>query len=154
MPTRKDGKLPLDEDAEDVVDGALDVVTLDDVGSGVGVSLELVTLEEVGVSLAASVVVLASVVSTLEDVVGAASTAAGTAVVVGATETEEDELAAAGVDEAAALLDLTRQREPSDLRLSFFGLTTWASTGAATGAGSGAALRAARAWWLCRLRPT
>lgn len=153
MPTRKDGKLPLDEDAEDVVDGALDVVTLDDVGSGVGVSLELVTLEDVGVSLAASVVVLASVVSTLEDVVGAASTAAGTAVVVGATETEE-ELAAAGVDEAAALLDLTRQREPSDLRLSFFGLTTWASTGAATGAGSGAALRAARAWWLWRLRPT
>lgn len=153
MPTRKDGRLPLDEDAEDVVDGALDVVTLDDVGSGVGVSLELVTLEDVGVSLAASVVVLASVVSTLEDVVGAASTAAGTAVVVGATETEE-ELAAAGVDEAAALLDLTRQREPSDLRLSFFGLTTWASTGAATGAGSGAALRAARAWWLWRPRPT
>lgn len=84
---------------------------------------------------------LASVVAALEVVVGAASTAAGTAVVEAASEAEE----VAATEEAAALLDLTRQREVSDLRLSFFGLTTCASRGAATGTGSGAALRAARA---------
>ena len=85
---------------------------------------------------------LASVVAALEVVVGAASTAAGTAVVEGASEAGDDE---AATEEAAALLDLTRQREVSDLRLSFFGLTTCASRGAATGTGSGAALRAASA---------
>ena len=77
------------------------------------------------------------------------STAAAAA--VGVALEEEDAATVLDAD-ADALLDLTLQREEFDLRLSFFGLTTFTfwlkfePAGSAAGTGSGMALRAAKAW--------
>lgn len=136
-----------------VAAGASDV---DEVVGATKTEVELVVGAGAGASKVDDVVGAGS--SEVED--GAAPTFAtsvvGIATLVEKTEDEEAELGSDVAEEAAALLDLAEQRFVSPRLRWRRGLTTFTNSlspyGATPGRGSATALRAAMAWWSCRLR--